>query len=790
MSQRVAPGRQLGPCELLEEIGRGGSSVVFRARHARLDRDVAIKVIRGIFDSDATFLARFRQEADFVSRLSHPHVLPLLESGQTGPDDDLSDLSYLVTEHMPGGSFSTNLAEERNTRERCLLAVSVGEQIGAALDYAHSQGVLHRDIKPSNILIADDGGYVLVHFGLARVLHGGASLHLTATGLVAGTPAYMAPEQALGEPADARTDVYGLAVVLYEIVAGQVPFEADTPLATMLAHVHQPPPAPRTVRPDVPRTLEVVLLHALAKERAERYASGGELAAAVRAAVAAAFGSRSLSPVRPTASPRQERAAGAATLLPFPGRERQRVAAARRPASRGRGRRVLRFVAGGVAAFAAVTTAGAGGLVLALGPGRPALAGIAAQFAANSTGPAWTEASPRDGAPNQPLQTRMIVRFSHEMDRESVESSFRVVPETPLSFEWDGRLLIATPLETLHENTAYVVTLDHVNSFDVYGRPLVASLRRRFVTQKPQLAPQPAAPANTGPGAAVPVFPFLPPPVPTAQPTAEPQASSAPSLPERPVSDGRVPATQTPRPVASARREVTVDATVPAPAYAPPTAPAQPLDTSIVAGFVITAEQADAELAGTPVATLVPAPLPSTTPGSPGALATVQSQNSTVQAGTTRVPATATAVRTPAAATPPATGTSPAFATWAAQAFAPAAQLGGTQSTPSSSSPASATAQAQTPTSQPSVSQTPRRLTAATPTAAATPGVTAAAATATAVGSRPATTEQALQLPATATEQASPHAGAPSSTPAAGQALSGGAPATPTVGAATSASSQ
>src|SRR5262249_7720894 len=144
--------------------------------------------------------------------------------------------AYLVTEYMPGGSLAGQLAVERDAPARAQLALAVAEQIGAALDWAHAGGVLHRDVKPSNVPIAADGRLVLGDFGLARVLQPGASLHATQSGLVAGTPAYMAPEQALGEPADSRTDLYGLAVVLYEIVTGRVPFRSDTPLATMLAH--------------------------------------------------------------------------------------------------------------------------------------------------------------------------------------------------------------------------------------------------------------------------------------------------------------------------------------------------------------------------------------------------------------------------------------------------------------------------------------------------------------------------------------------------------------------------
>src|SRR5688572_3130969 len=352
---RAAAGKTLGPCLLQEEIGRGGSSIVFRAQHALLDRPVAVKVIAGPYGplaADTSFLARFRQESELVSRLSHPHILSILDSGQTGPEDEIPDAAFLATEYMPGGNLAGYLATHADAldqKERCRLAVRVAEQIGAALDHAHSHDILHRDLKPSNILIdAEPQRFVLGDFGLARLLQTGASLHLTATGLVAGTPAYMAPEQALGEPAEPATDLYGLAVVLYEIVVGRVPFDAETPLATMLAHVHQPPPLPRRLSPGVPRAVEVVLVHAPAKARDERYGTGYELARALRSAVTAAYGADALEPPPHTIQPVVELSAQRRSG----GRKERVPVAARRPRrlfGTGRTRRFLRraAIAGG-----------------------------------------------------------------------------------------------------------------------------------------------------------------------------------------------------------------------------------------------------------------------------------------------------------------------------------------------------------------------------------------------------------------------------------------------------------
>ncbi|HEV2123719.1 MAG TPA: protein kinase, partial [Chloroflexota bacterium] len=457
MWQRVVSGRRIGSYELKEEIGRGGSAVVFRALHANLGHAVAIKIIAAGFASDATFQERFRQEADLISRLDHPNILRVLDSGETSGEDPLlfSAFAYLVTEYMPGGSLAQEIKRERSRRQRCVLALTVAKHIGAALDYAHGSGVLHRDIKPSNVFVDGDGRFVLGDFGLARALQSSeASLHLTATGLVAGTPAYMAPEQALGEPADSRTDLYGLAVVLYQIITGRVPFEAETPLATMLAHVHQPPPSPREVAPKTPLAVEAVLLRALAKARDERYGSGNELTRALRAAVLAAYGPASVDDAVEPDAYHSTPATASAALLHFP--SSKAGMAARRPRSPRRLPKAARLLLVGVGALATFSSVGAGAAAYVLGPGRAPVAAFAERFALSSTEPTWTDAWPKQGAVNQSLQTSISIRFSHDMDRESVESAITLSPDVPVSFSWDRRALTLTPLEEMREGTEYV----------------------------------------------------------------------------------------------------------------------------------------------------------------------------------------------------------------------------------------------------------------------------------------------------------------------------------------------
>jgi serine/threonine protein kinase len=599
MRQRIAPGQRFGPYEFVEEIGRGGSAVVFRAHHPELGRDVAVKVIATGFAGDSTFQARFRQEASLVSRLDHPHILPIVDSGESGFDGHFGEVAFLVTEYMPGGNLADALQAERAMRQRCELALAVAEQIGAALDHAHAAGVLHRDLKPSNVLIDADGALVLGDFGLARALQSSAdSLHLTATGLVAGTPAYMAPEQALGERADARTDLYGLAVVLYQIVTGRVPFEAETPLATMLAHVHQPPPSPRELAPETPLAVETVLLHALSKTRDERYASGQELALAFRAAVRAAFGATAVAQGASTVT-RARVVSGHPKNTRGAGQSRRSSAltaqAARRP--RRRISQAVRLLLAAIGMLSTVSAASVGMVAYALGPGRAPLAEFAERFALSSTDPTWTDAWPGQGARNQSLQTSISIRFSHDMDRESVEASVVMEPPVAVSYTWDQRTLTLAPLEELKEGTEYILFLDHSRALDASGRPLSRPLIRRFTTLALPVqvqAPPPAVPAGTGAGPSSLVPPFLPQPTPERVPPLTDLRGAATPEPATRVNGGRAPAPSQPPLIL--------------PTYAPPAAPAQPPDTSMVAGLVVSADDDEMEAAANA------SPAPMTTP--------------------------------------------------------------------------------------------------------------------------------------------------------------------------------
>lgn len=260
-------------------LGRGGMAEVYQAYDPDLDRHVAVKVIHPHLASDADFGERFRREAKLVASLRHPHIVQLF-------DYDVADgQPFMVMEYLDGGTLKEHLARHREGDHKMPLG-EVGrllERLADALDQAHAQGAVHRDIKPTNIIFTARGEPVLTDFGIAKILSDAAQL--SASGSIVGTPAYMSPEQAAGGAVDARSDLYSLGVVLYEMVTGRVPFEGDSPTAVMLQHLSESPPPPRTFNPNIPTAVEGMILRALAKKPEDRFASAGELARAFRAAL-------------------------------------------------------------------------------------------------------------------------------------------------------------------------------------------------------------------------------------------------------------------------------------------------------------------------------------------------------------------------------------------------------------------------------------------------------------------------------------------------------------------------
>lgn len=262
---------------LLEEIAHGGMATVYRAHQLSMKRDVAIKMLPEQLLHHSSSLERFQQEASIVARLEHRAIVPVHDYGE------YQGRPYLVMRFMDGGSVDDLLIDGPIAPER---ALAILQQIAPALDYAHREGVLHRDLKPSNILLDANGDAYITDFGIARIL-GSTTKQLTTSGVV-GTPSYMSPEQAQGKDLDYRSDLYALGVVVFEMLTGRRPFEADTPYNIAVKHVTEPPPAPCQVNPLLPATVEPVLLKALDKSIERRYTSAKELVEALDRAFAEA----------------------------------------------------------------------------------------------------------------------------------------------------------------------------------------------------------------------------------------------------------------------------------------------------------------------------------------------------------------------------------------------------------------------------------------------------------------------------------------------------------------------
>jgi serine/threonine-protein kinase len=253
-------GMQLGQYRVMAPLGRGGMAAVYRAHQPGVDRYVALKLVALEQSTSPEFIERFRREARVIASLEHPNILPVYDYGEA------AGYLYLVMRLVGGGTLGDALTGRPLPREHLHRVLA---QVGDALDYAHSRGVVHRDVKPSNILVDERGQCLLTDFGIAKMAQ--AATQFTVTGSFLGTPHYASPEQGLGQPLDGRSDLYSLGVILYEMATGRPPFQADTPMGVLVKHVHEPLPAPRSLNPALSPALERLLVKALAKGPDQRY---------------------------------------------------------------------------------------------------------------------------------------------------------------------------------------------------------------------------------------------------------------------------------------------------------------------------------------------------------------------------------------------------------------------------------------------------------------------------------------------------------------------------------------
>lgn len=389
-------GKTLNRYRVVSKLGRGGMAEVYKAYQTGLDRYVAIKVMLGHMVDDSDFVSRFEREALNVGKLRHPNIVQAIDFAYE------HDLYYMVMEFIDGPTLKDEIKARKAANKPFTLPeiATIFTALCNAIDYAHSRNMIHRDIKPANVMINQEGQIVLTDFGIVRTL--GATQH-TATGALTGTPAYMSPEQGRGDKVDKRSDIYALGVILYELVTGTVPFDADTPFAVIMKHVNQPLPLPRKVNPDIPEAVEKVILKTMSKAPDDRYQSAGDMARALREAVGVGFADLN-KPLKTLASgpktqdiehktgplTRQEQAAtvaGSVDEATVMSPEGKTVASA--PAAPSGGRFPLIPVAVGVVVFLLLLI---GGVIVFSGAGGGDSANVTATAAANLTATALIEA--------------------------------------------------------------------------------------------------------------------------------------------------------------------------------------------------------------------------------------------------------------------------------------------------------------------------------------------------------------------------------------------------------------
>ena len=311
----MKPGETVGPYRVLEKIGEGGMGEVYRAHDLRLERDVAVKVLPSHLIDDAAALARFERESKAVAALSHPNILGIFDVGSEG------GIAYAVTELVEGKTLRAQLEDGRLPVRK---AIDYAAQIAQGLAAAHEKGITHRDLKPENVIVTPDGRVKILDFGLAKQEPSPAFANcddapttgrLTNPGVVMGTVAYMAPEQARGQAVDPRADIFSLGAVLYEMLAGRSAFQRDTPTDTMVAILKEDPPELATTDPKISPALARLVEHCLEKNPAARYQSARDMAFALEALAGSASGVSGATAAAPVPLRRWPRRLAAAAVV-------------------------------------------------------------------------------------------------------------------------------------------------------------------------------------------------------------------------------------------------------------------------------------------------------------------------------------------------------------------------------------------------------------------------------------------------------------------------------------------
>jgi serine/threonine-protein kinase len=282
-----------GRYELEELVGSGGMSSVYRARDRLLERSVALKILHEQYTREGDYVERFRREARSAAQLTHPNIVTVIDRGEQ------DGRQYIVFEYVDGENLKDLIDREGPLGVHDAIALAL--QVARGLAFAHEQGLVHRDVKPQNVLLDSDGRAKVTDFGIARSLDVDG---MTITGTIMGTSNYIAPEQARGQPVDEQTDVYSLGCVLYELLAGEVPYDGDTFVAVAMRHVNDPVPSIRERRPDVPPRLDYAIRRAMAKDHRDRFGSMAEFAGELETCYAETDGAEGATVVVPAAARR------------------------------------------------------------------------------------------------------------------------------------------------------------------------------------------------------------------------------------------------------------------------------------------------------------------------------------------------------------------------------------------------------------------------------------------------------------------------------------------------------